>query len=667
MAHEEQLTSDAIVERVNTYGVNLTGSYIFFIGEPSVIQLSYSEYHSLKTNCVDWSTHTGKYNSFNTFSDIISSGIIIVNKGNSISHKDYSGNYVYVTDNTGLNSTDDYKKIHNIKSYRSLTNQQYVSSYETLTDSNTNFAITATNQQGSRGSLSEVVYSVNDSDICKSEFNDVVNVGHFKLAQTAQSSDVRYLNYQLIENHSGSMNFYSKQSSPVGGLPLSDYIESIANENSNKLEVFVNPYLSKYTTSWDTDTGDTSVYIRVYDYNISYISQDEDDTLTQYVTSMSGQNVLPPSKNLYNFSKYSPRLKYTANVGNVPQKLKTAFEQIDNDELNHYDIIVEAGLGTIFAASAPQDLDSDGIRVGGIYTEDKYVEMSELYSNQDKSGEKIVTDYTAVSNEILNLANKGKKSLAILDPLRSIFIQGNDNKILDDQTKYFGLHTYWPLKHQFSSINTSYAATYANWLKVYDSSINSQLWIPSSGHMAGQLLLSEQLTYPWDPVGGRKKGILTQVNDIALKPTDKEEGQLYKINLNPIKYTPTDGFVINGQKTLQTKPTAFDRINVRRTFLYLEKIVKDTLKYFIFKPNSLHTRIQIVNTITPIFELAKTSNPQGVYDYKIVCDKSNNSSEVIDRNELIVDIFIQPVRSAEFILVNFHATRSGQDFQEIIQ
>jgi phage tail sheath protein FI len=153
---------------------------------------------------------------------------------------------------------------------------------------------------------------------------------------------------------------------------------------------------------------------------------------------------------------------------------------------------------------------------------------------------------------------------------------------------------------------------------------------------------------------------------MALYPKQNHCDQLYGININPIKYDANDGFVVFGQKTLQTKPSAFDRINVRRTFLYFEKTVKDVIKYFVFEPNSLFTRNQVMQTLTPLFEFVKTSNPQGIYDYKILCNKTNNTPDVIDNNELVVDIFIQPVRAAEFIQVNFIATRTGENFSELI-
>ena len=122
--------------------------------------------------------------------------------------------------------------------------------------------------------------------------------------------------------------------------------------------------------------------------------------------------------------------------------------------------------------------------------------------------------------------------------------------------------------------------------------------------------------------------------------------------------------MVFGQKTLLKKPSAFDRINVRRLFLNLEVATRDTVKFFVFEPNTLFTRTQIINTLSPIFDNAK--NTEGLYDYLIVCDERNNTPDVIDNNELKIDIYIKPVRTAEFILVSFYATRTGQDFNELI-
>ena len=263
-----------------------------------------------------------------------------------------------------------------------------------------------------------------------------------------------------------------------------------------------------------------------------------------------------------------------------------------------------------------------------------------------------------------------KDNIFIADPLRYIFVQGRNSKTLTSKQREAGVnfsqHIYWPLRHMMTggTKNSSYCATYANWGFTNDKALNRGVWVPMSGFAAAAMANTDSNFYPWVAPAGFTRGLLTGVQDIAFYPKQKERDQLYKIGLNPIANFPNEGFAIFGQKTMQAKPSAFDRINVRRLFLYLQKAVMNTVKFFVFEPNTLFTRTQVLNVLRPIFEEVK--NTQGMYDYLLVCDERNNSPDVIDRNELVVDIYIKPTRAAEFILVNFYATRTGQDFSELV-
>ena len=273
--------------------------------------------------------------------------------------------------------------------------------------------------------------------------------------------------------------------------------------------------------------------------------------------------------------------------------------------------------------------------------------------------------------------------MAILDPIRNIFIQGSNSKVINSKKTFspnagidpepnepgyvatnFSQHIYWPLRHQFSTINSSYATTYSTFVQVVDSVSNKQVWVPFSGFAAALMANTDSNFQPWFAPAGFTRGVLTGVNDLGVYPKLKQRDQLYKVSVNPVAFFPAEGFVVFGQKTLLKKPSAFDRINVRRLFLNLEVATRDTVKYFVFEPNTLFTRTQIINTLSPIFDNAR--NTEGLYDYLIVCDERNNTPDVIDNNELKIDIYIKPVRTAEFILVSFYATRTGQDFNELI-
>ena len=154
------------------------------------------------------------------------------------------------------------------------------------------------------------------------------------------------------------------------------------------------------------------------------------------------------------------------------------------------------------------------------------------------------------------------------------------------------------------------------------------------------------------------------VVNIAITPNQKQRDELYKSNINPVLFSPSQGMAIFGQKTLSRKPSSFDRINVRRLFLALERPTKKASIFYVFEPNNEFTRTRFVNTLTPIFEYAK--NNGGLYDYLIVCDERNNTPEVIDSNELKADIYIKATRTAEFIIVTFTSTRTDANFQELI-
>ena len=194
---------------------------------------------------------------------------------------------------------------------------------------------------------------------------------------------------------------------------------------------------------------------------------------------------------------------------------------------------------------------------------------------------------------------------------------------------------------------------------------DDNIWIPMSGVLANTYANTDANFFCWYAPAGPDRGVLTTVSDIAFSPALKQRAQLYKISINPIYQDPNMGFVVFGQKTLQSKPSSFDRVNVRRLFLYLEKSTYNTIKWFLFRNNTYSTRTAIINTLDPIFR--SVLNNEGMYDYRIVCDTNNNNSDVIDANELVVDIYIKAARTAEFILCNFYSTKTSTNFDELIK
>jgi phage tail sheath protein FI len=285
------------------------------------------------------------------------------------------------------------------------------------------------------------------------------------------------------------------------------------------------------------------------------------------------------------------------------------------------------------------------------------------------AGENARTAYNTVFSKFATFAGPAKEGgrgdiIFIADPIRQILVTGKNNKIQKDPARNFYVDVYWPLRHQFSLANTSYATVFANWMKVYDNYTGLYVYVPSSGFGAAKMASTDAQVGPWGAPAGFNRGIILDADDIAISPNQRQRDDLYSANLNPVANFADQGNVIFGQKTLLKQPSAFDRINVRRTFLYLEKITKKTMQFFLFENNTLFTRTRIINTLTPFFERVKADD--GLYDFMIVCDERNNTGEVIDQNELVVDIYLKPVRTAEFILINFYATRTDANFEELI-
>ena len=228
----------------------------------------------------------------------------------------------------------------------------------------------------------------------------------------------------------------------------------------------------------------------------------------------------------------------------------------------------------------------------------------------DSTGEEARTAYSTVFNRFATFAGPVKDGgrgdiLFIADPIRQILVAGKSQKVQKDPTKNFYVDIYWALRHQFSLANTSYATVYANWMKVYDNYTGLYIYVPSSGFASAKMASTDAAVGPWGAPAGFNRGVITDADDIAISPNQRQRDDLYTVNLNPVANFADQGNVFFGQKTLLKKPSAFDRINVRRTFLYLEKITKKTMQFFLFENNTLFTRTRVTNTLTPFFERVK--------------------------------------------------------------
>jgi len=212
--------------------------------------------------------------------------------------------------------------------------------------------------------------------------------------------------------------------------------------------------------------------------------------------------------------------------------------------------------------------------------------------------------------------------------------------------------------------SSSYGILDSGYKYQYDKFSDVYRYVPLNGDIAGLCARTDGERDAWFSPGGFNRGQIKNVVKLAFNPRLAYRDQLYKSGVNPVVSFPGQGTVLFGDKTLLAKPSAFDRINVRRLFIVLEKAISNAAQFSLFEFNDEFTRAQFVNLIEPF--LRDVQGRRGIYDFKVVCDDSNNTGEVIDRNEFVGDIYVKPAKSINFIQLNFVAVRSGVEFSEVV-
>ena len=212
--------------------------------------------------------------------------------------------------------------------------------------------------------------------------------------------------------------------------------------------------------------------------------------------------------------------------------------------------------------------------------------------------------------------------------------------------------------------SSSYMVFDSSYKQMYDKYNDVFRFVPMNGDTAGLCAFTDQVADAWFSPGGFNRGNVRGAIKLSYNPKKSERDQLYRARINPIVDFPGQGVVLFGDKTALAKPSAFDRINVRRLFLVLEKAISTAAKFSLFEFNDEFTRAQFRNLIEPF--LRDVQGRRGIFDFRVVCDDTNNTGEVIDRNEFIGDIYIKPARSINFITLNFVAVRTGVEFSEVV-
>ena len=259
---------------------------------------------------------------------------------------------------------------------------------------------------------------------------------------------------------------------------------------------------------------------------------------------------------------------------------------------------------------------------------------------------------TIATYVISNIAESRKDCVAFISPTKASVVNNPGSEAAAAVT----------FRNALTS--SSYAVIDSGYKYQYDKYADLYRWIPLNGDIAGLCVRTDTERDPWFSPGGLNRGVIKNVVKLAWNPTKTERDTLYSAGINPVVSFPGEGTVLFGDKTMLAKPSAFDRINVRRLFIVLEKAISRAARFSLFEFNDQFTRAQFVAIVEPF--LRDVQGRRGITDFKVVCDTTNNTAQVIDSNQFIGDIYIKPARSINFIQLNFVAVRSGVSFNEVV-
>ena len=261
-------------------------------------------------------------------------------------------------------------------------------------------------------------------------------------------------------------------------------------------------------------------------------------------------------------------------------------------------------------------------------------------------------DSTHIDN-LITIAENRKDCVVFASPERSDVVNvSNSNTQKDNVVSFFN-----------GIASSSYVFFDSGYKYMYDRYNDIYRYVPLNGDMAGLAARTDMVADAWYSPAGLNRGIVRGAVKLAFNPTQSQRDELYRARINPVTTFPGQGTVLFGDKTGLKNPSAFDRVNVRRLFIILEKAISTASKVQLFEFNDEFTRAGFRNMVEPF--LREVQGRRGITDYLVVCDETNNTGEVIDRNEFVAEIFVKPARSINFISLQFVATRTGVSFEEV--
>ena len=349
-----------------------------------------------------------------------------------------------------------------------------------------------------------------------------------------------------------------------------------------------------------------------------------------------------------------PIITYTT----IAQSLNKILDTMSNIHESDIDVVCDAGISNIaqFVKQVYDPSADDGEDVGGIYSPVKYASLFKFNKNTDLAYWK-----TIVYKFDTFCKFRGDCMFCTEGPRHMVLI-GNKQVVRKTKKDTSVDLNILPYLSKIAGFNTSYGAGYLNWYRTISDYTGDTLWVPPSIKAMGTYILTDKQYNWWDAPAGMRRGVINMV-ETSFNPNRVQAGEIYDVNWNYAIHYLNDGIIQEGQKTFQTRQSALDRVNVRRLIGRIKRYVYFASRQFLYEPHTQAIREKYVKTITPFFQDLVSRG--GLYDFKIICDSTNNTPEVIDRNELRVKIGIKPVKTIEFIIIDLCVLNTGASWTEM--
>jgi len=360
-------------------------------------------------------------------------------------------------------------------------------------------------------------------------------------------------------------------------------------------------------------------------------------------TSTGASNYYPQV--IYQQSKFIYWIDHIATLSDGVTKVGTTFDNTVGDAFVVNSVSLTSGTDDYVATNAEIATAYEK------FNDSENVDLSLLICGPSQTGADATGDTKATA--VMDIATARKDCVAFISPARADVV-GVANAITQTQNV---------VSFADGLPSSSYAVIDSGYKYMYDRYNDVYRFVPLNGDIAGLCARTDSVADAWFSPGGFNRGQIRGAVKLAFNPNQTQRDELYKSKVNSVVSFPGQGTVLFGDKTAQTKPSAFDRINVRRLFIVLEKAISTAAKFQLFEFNDEFTRAQFRNLVEPF--LRDVQGRRGLTDFSVVCDDTNNTGDVIDRNEFRADIFVKPARSINFIQLNFIATRSGVSFSEV--